>query len=241
VSAPEYHVAPPLACYYFSYWADVPHDGLEAYRIGRRAIFAHPTNDNLFAIFVAWPVAEQAELRADLEGAFARALDVAPEFAARVRSGRRAERLYGALHLPNFFRKPHGPGWALVGDAGHHKDPFLALGVADALRDAELLSDAVHGSLSGAEPLDQALAGYEQRRNESALPDYEVNLRMADLASPVPEQAQVMRAAVRDDPSEARRYIMALYGLIPREEFFNPENIERLMTRMRARSSHATA
>ena len=239
VSAPEYHVAPTLACYYFSYWADVPHDGFENYRIGNRVIFAHPTNDNLFTIFVGWPVAEHQELRADLEGAFQRTLDLVPEFAARVRSGRRAERLYGASHLPNFFRKPHGPGWALVGDAGCHKDPYLALGMSDALRDAELLSDAVHRSQSGTQPLEQALAGYEQRRNEHALPLYETNLSLADLSRPLAEQGQVLRAAVRDDPSEARRYLMAAYGMIPRDDFFNPANMDRLMSRLRARGHHA--
>jgi flavin-dependent dehydrogenase len=31
----------------------------------------------------------------------------------------------------------------LVGDAGCHKDPILALGMCDALRDAEFLADAV--------------------------------------------------------------------------------------------------
>jgi hypothetical protein len=31
----------------------------------------------------------------------------------------------------------------LVGDAGVHKDRFLALGVCDALRDAELLTSAI--------------------------------------------------------------------------------------------------
>src|SRR3712207_9569636 len=37
--------------------------------------------------------------------------------------------------LPNFFRKPHGSGWALVGDAGYHKDPYGAQGISDAFRD----------------------------------------------------------------------------------------------------------
>ena len=75
-------------------------------------------------------------------------VEVSPDFAARVRSGRRVEPLYGAINLPNFFRKPYGPGWALVGDAGYHKDPYLAHGVSDALRDAEILSLAVHRGLA---------------------------------------------------------------------------------------------
>ena len=37
----------------------------------------------------------------------------------------------------------HGPGWALVGDAGWWKDPLSTHGITDALRDAELLAGAV--------------------------------------------------------------------------------------------------
>jgi flavin-dependent dehydrogenase len=231
VRAAEYHVAPSRLCYYFSYWADVPHSGFENYRLARRVIFAHPTNDGLFTLFVGWPAGEHAALRRDIEGALWETLDRVPELAARVRAGRRVERLYGAVHLPNFFRKPHGNGWALVGDAGYHKDPYLALGVSDALRDAELLSNAVHrGSGSGA-GWNQALAEYETQRNQAALPHYELNLRLADLSAGVPEELQAIRAAVRDDPVEAHNYCSALYGLMPAERFFNPENLGRLLRR----------
>ena len=47
-----------------------------------------------------------------------RSLELVPGFAERVRAGRRQERFYGASDLPNFYRKPFGAGWALVGDAG---------------------------------------------------------------------------------------------------------------------------
>ena len=36
-----------------------------------------------------------------------------------------------------------GPRWALVGDAGYFKDPITVHGITDALRDAELLANAV--------------------------------------------------------------------------------------------------
>src|SRR5262245_63733873 len=94
-----------------------------------------------------------------------RTLDLAPEFAARLRDGRREERFYGATDLPNFYRKPYGPGWALVGDAGLHKDPFLALGICDALRDAELLAPAIGDGLDARRPLLEALADFESARN----------------------------------------------------------------------------
>ena len=123
-------------------------------------------------------------------------MGLVPALAARLESGRREERLYGAADLPNFLRRPYGPGWALVGDAGCHKDPFMALGICDALRDAELLAEAAGEGLSGERPLEAALAGYARRRDEATLPEYRENLRRARLGPPPPELARI-RAAVR--------------------------------------------
>src|SRR5262245_51081489 len=88
----------------------------------------------------------------------------------RVRNGTQVERFKGTADVPNFFRTPYGPGWALVGDAGYHKDPFTAQGVSDAFRDAELLTAAIDEGFAGRRPLLTALAEYEQQRNAAALP-----------------------------------------------------------------------
>lgn len=129
---------------------------------------------------------------------------------------------------PNFFRKPSGSGWALVGDAGHCKDPILAHGISDAFHDAELLAEAVDSGLSGRRPLPEALADYEQRRNETALPLYELNSQMATLEPP-PADMQRLLGALHSDPVEAGRYMAALGGTISPAEFFAPENLARIL------------
>ncbi|MDQ4098924.1 MAG: NAD(P)/FAD-dependent oxidoreductase, partial [Chloroflexota bacterium] len=98
--------------------------------------------------------------------------------------------------LPNFFRKPYGPGWALVGDAGYHRDPIPARGISDAFRDAELLAEAIDAGFSGRRPLEDALADYEQRRNEAARPTYEETLAVAEFR-PFPPEVYAQRAAMR--------------------------------------------
>ena len=229
VHAPAYEAVPALTCWYFSYWSGVPADSLEMHVVKeRRVIFAFPASDDLFAVFIGWPIDEFAAVRADVEGSFFRALDLAPGLAERVRSGRREERFYGTADVPNFLRQPSGAGWALVGDAGCHKDPFLALGICDALRDAEFLAEAADEGLSGRRPLDDALAAYELRRNEATLPDYRQNLEAARLGPPPPEVAR-LRAALRDNPADTTRFVMASQGMIPREEFFNPQNLQRIL------------
>ena len=59
-------------------------------------------------------------------------------------------RLRGFAGVPGHLRQSHGPGWALVGDAGYFKDPLTAHGITDALRDAELLARAILDGRAGA-------------------------------------------------------------------------------------------
>jgi len=215
VNAPAYAAHPTLACWYFAYWSGVAWEGLEMYRRDHRMIFAHPTNDDLFAVFVGWPIAELPAVRSGIEAEMMAVVDRVPDLSQRIRSGRREERIYGAAQLPNFLRKPYGPGWALVGDAGSHKDPVRALGICDALRDAELLADSLTASLSGESAEAEALSEYERRRNDATMDDYEANLRAARFSPPAPEILQA-RAAARDDPEAMAQFCLAWEGRISR-------------------------
>jgi flavin-dependent dehydrogenase len=231
-----YEASPAVACWYFSYWGDVPDiEGLEIYRRQRSVIFAFPTSHGLFAIFIGWPIEEFHAVRSNIEKHFMAVIGRVPALAERVRSGRRVERFYGTANVPNFLRKAHGPGWALVGDAGCHKDPYLALGVCDALRDAEFLVDAIDEGLSGRRPLDEALADYERRRNEATLADYHENLQQARL-QPLPVEVLQLRAALRSDPEATNQFFMAREGMIPRETFFNSENLQRIRAKAQAKT-----
>jgi 2-polyprenyl-6-methoxyphenol hydroxylase-like FAD-dependent oxidoreductase len=228
VKAEEYEIVPTLVFYYFSYWTDLPSSGLELYARRDRVIFAFPTNADAFAIFVGWPLAELRTVQADIETEFMAAIDLAPELAERVRAGKRAERFYGAANLPNFLRKPYGPGWALVGDAGCHKDPYLALGICDAFRDADLLVAAIDEGLSGRRQIDDAMAEYESRRNAATMQDYHQNIDMARFQPPPLEQRRIL-AALQGNQEATNQFFLAREGMIPPETFFNPENIRQIL------------
>jgi 2-polyprenyl-6-methoxyphenol hydroxylase-like FAD-dependent oxidoreductase len=230
VKAQTYQETPPLLCYYFSYWSGVQSEPFELYvnTSRQRVIFSFKTEDDLLAVFIGFPMAEMPLVRADIETQVLAALDEARDLGHRVRAGRREERFYGATDLPNFYRKPYGPGWALVGDAGLHKDPYLALGICDALRDAELLAAAIGSGLGGAQPMDDALAGFEGQRNQASAADYEENLAAARF-TPMPPEAFALRAAVRHDPEQATLLMKARNRLIDPAEFFNPANLQRVL------------
>jgi 2-polyprenyl-6-methoxyphenol hydroxylase-like FAD-dependent oxidoreductase len=228
IQAPTYHARPARTCAYYSYFGDLPVLGAELYPRPGRTIVAGPTNDGQTSITVFWPNSAFHEVRADIEGNFMRSLELVPAFAERVRGARRSERFYGTADLPFFFRKPYGPGWALVGDAGYHKDPLTAEGISDAFRDVELLVEALDAGFSGRRPLDAALADYEQQRNAAAMPIYEFTYQLAALEPPPPEMQQLF-GALRHNQEQTNRFFGVIAGTVPVQEFFSPENIGRIV------------
>jgi flavin-dependent dehydrogenase len=187
VRAPAYRDCGPLTGGYYSYWSGVEMDGAEVHVSERGGVLAFPTNNSQVCIAAGRAIDGFADYRRDIEGGFFSILEAAPRFAARVRAGKREERWRGAADVPNFFRKPWGPGWALVGDAGYAKDPVTGFGITDAFRDAGLLAHALDDVLRGRAPEEQALSHYQQKRDEAALPIYEFTLQMAKGAVGLPE------------------------------------------------------
>ena len=105
------------------------------------------------------------------------------------------------------------------------------------LRGAELLAEAIDAGLSGQQPLQQALAGYEQQRNQTALPFYELTSELARLEPPPPEMQQLL-AALRENPEQARRFFGVFALTVPVPEFFAPENVQQILA---SRERAATA
>ena len=213
VGAPLTRQRPAVSVWYFSYWSGVPERGIGVHVRNRTAVFAFPTNDEAFAVFVAWPLSELARVKADIETAMLEVIDGVPGLGEHVRAGERVDRLYGATQLPNFLRKGYGPGWALTGDAGCHKDPYLALGVCDAFRDAELLADALADGLGGETPLDDALAVYERRRDAATLQDFDANFMAAHLTAP--PDLLTAREGLRGDQAATDRFYLVREGMVP--------------------------
>ena len=134
----------------------------------------------------------------------------------------------GTGDLPNYFRRPYGPGLALVGDAGYHKDPITAQGISDAFRDAEELTAALDAALSGRQGFDSAMAEYQQARDQRLLPMYEFTCDLARLEPP-PPQLQQLLGAVQTNQAAMDQFVSVIAGTVPVPEFFAPENVDRIM------------
>ena len=217
--APSYLDRPALSGTYFSYWSGLSLDESSLFVRPYRVVSANPTNDGLAVVAVSWPLEEYRRARTDIAGSFLRTVEaVSPQLADRLRTGRREERWSGAA-VPAFFRRPYGPGWALVGDAGYVKDPCTAQGITDAFASAELVADAVDDALCGRRPWHEALADYERQRNEAAMPMYEFTYAQASLEPP-PPPLQDLLAALQDDPAGTDRFFGVFAGTVPVADFF---------------------
>lgn len=227
VGAEQYNERPPILCGYYSYWSNLPIDGrFEVYIRPGRGWAAAPTHDGLTLLVAGWPVAEFEANKNDVEGNYLKMFDLAPDFAERMKGAKREARFAGTS-VENFFRKPYGPGWVLVGDAGYNKDFITAQGISDAFRDAELCAVALDASLSGAQSFDAAMGEYQTTRDEHVLPMFEFTCQLATLEPPPPEMQQVL-GAVYGNQEAMDGFARVNSGATSPAEFFSEENLGKI-------------
>jgi len=199
----------------------------EGYDRGDRAWAAWPTNDGLTLVIVGWPIAQFEANKTDIERHYLEAFDRAPAFRDRIRAARREERFLG-MAVPSFFRKPFGPGWALVGDAGYNKDFITAQGITDAFRDAQACADALHESFTGARSFDEGMAAWRSARDEQVLGIFEFTCDFASYTPPPPERVQLL-TAIHGNQEAMDGFVKIFAGLTSPREFFSPGNVERML------------
>jgi 2-polyprenyl-6-methoxyphenol hydroxylase-like FAD-dependent oxidoreductase len=230
VGAQRYRERPARSFACYTYWSGVPLNGGELYQRPGRAVAAFPTNDGLVMVYVGAPLAEFGEFRADMDAYYRKTLDLCGDLADRVRDGVRAERFRATPDLPNLFRVPCGPGWALVGDAGVVMDPVTAQGITNAFRDAGLLADAVAAGLpGGASRLDRELRAYWRRRDAAVRPMYDLTVRLAAM-EPLRRFERRLLAAIAQRPAEVDRFLGAFGGAVPLNGYRSLRTLARLLT-----------
>jgi hypothetical protein len=178
VAAPYSVRDPLLTCAYHMYWHDVPADGVELYERPGGWVAAVRTNDGATLVQAYFPQSRFEEIRTDARRAHEEQIrTTAPALSERLRGCAPVARLHGSGDQQNFFRQTTGPGWVLVGDAGHHKDSITARGISDAFQQAESLVGETGNGLGG-DParLDAALARFAEDRDVTLTPGYRAAL-----------------------------------------------------------------
>lgn len=233
VGAPEYNVreARLAACY--AYFSRVPMiEGAQAeFYIGiHRAVFGWQTNDGQVLFGVNRQAHDLDEMTRDPDGNFYGVIEaLAPDLLGRLRAGKR-EGDFITGRLPKcFFRKPYGPGWALVGDAGASYEYSTAQGITNALRQAQLIADAIDDGLAGRTVLADALSDFERRRNEIEYPYYDFTYEQGTFQPPTPSSNQLFEAIARS--STATNAFLGLFAqTMSPTVFFAPENLASIMS-----------
>jgi 2-polyprenyl-6-methoxyphenol hydroxylase-like FAD-dependent oxidoreductase len=203
---------------------------LENYIRDRRGFAAAPTHDGLTMVIAGWPYAEFAANKNDIEGNYLKTIELAPTFAGRLRGAKREARFAGAA-VPNYFRRPYGPGWALVGDAGYNKDFITAQGIMDAFYDAELCAAALDKSLSRACPFVDAMDEYQRTRDARVKAMYEFTCQLATLEPPPPEMQQLF-GAIHGNRRAMDDFVRMNAGTLSPAEFFATYGAERATARV---------
>ncbi|MFI9388807.1 NAD(P)/FAD-dependent oxidoreductase [Kutzneria sp. NPDC052558] len=217
-----------LAATAYGYWSGLPVSEVRTGFQPGLGVSLWPTHDGLTVVSTTMRRAHF--LARGRDGARRTYLDALARsgVADLVGTGRLAGRVLSATNLRNFHRQSHGPGWALAGDAGHHKDPIAARGISDAFTDAHTLAAAVHDGLTGAMDMDRALARYQARRNAGRSAMFDFTCRQAML-EPVDGELARLLTVLGSNERAARDMLGVFAGARRLEEFFAPANIAGLM------------
>lgn len=228
VKPQQYHEKPALQVSYYTYMSGLPMDGrYEVCLRPDRGFAAWPTNDDLTVVIAGWPRSELATNRKDIEGTLLATLELVPDFAARFRAAKREGRFVG-MSVANFMRKPFGPGWALVGDAGYTKDFITGLGISDAFRDAGLCVSALDQAFAGGRPFEDAMAAYQSERDRRSLSFYEFTTQLATL-QPLPTELERVLDAVHGDQNAMDGFARVGGAVTSPADFFSEQNVRRLL------------
>jgi flavin-dependent dehydrogenase len=195
VGAPTLVTGSHAAAYVYGYWPTADLDGYHWYYGDGLSAGVIPTNDGMACVFAAGPAAV-----VDARMRHSRPLDAARDLLSRL-DCRLTDLTSGAplgpvrffRGLPARMRRPHGTGWALVGDAGWWKDPLSTYGITDAFRDAELLARAVVAGAASEHTMQMALCRYQAERDRQALPMHPIVDRLASHQWDLDQAQQLLR------------------------------------------------
>jgi flavin-dependent dehydrogenase len=198
VGAPITQACPAGGATQYTYYAGIPWDGVEFFVAPRSLAGVFPTHHGQACIWVCTPAADARAVRratGSREAAFQQLLErSAPQLAQRLRQAHRTARVQGMLRQPNQLRQGVGPGWALVGDAGYHRDAVTAYGISDAFHHAELLAVALDQALHADTDTEQAaaLGRYQQQRDQALREVFQLTCQLAAYP-PVPRFVQLQK------------------------------------------------
>lgn len=201
---------------------------------------AGPTDGDLYMAAIAPDQCRVNEFQADRDTFFTKAIRQWPELADLMADAKRVGplRLFTKWH--GYFRQSAGPGWVLVGDAGHFKDFSPGQGISDALRQARQLACSIEDGLAG-DGLDDAMQRWWDWRDHDAYEMYWYAARMGAPGPATPWTNALLRE-ISANPAATRAFIQVLNHDIPPSRLYTPAMALRATARaVREQPRHTPA
>ncbi|AZG47089.1 NAD(P)/FAD-dependent oxidoreductase [Gordonia insulae] len=205
-------VAPSGRACYYAYWSDDRTDLrhiASQWRIDRLLGTAFPCDGGDLLSLLQPPIEMVPEFSGrKAQDAYLRGIEALPGLARRLDGCEMVSRVRSCTGIESYFRRSHGPGWALPGDAGHFKDPVTAQGIRDGLRYGRLLGEALAPVLGGrdgvdADAVDTTTARWAAQRERDCIDVFQWTNLLAAGTAPSPLEYELYRRAT-DRPDYAR-------------------------------------
>ncbi len=208
----------------YSYWSGIPvEEPVSTLQINRDEMLYHgPVEDGLYMLIANGAPDLAQGTKEERERKYMETIRRFPEtFDPKRLDG--AEMVTEVTVAPEtlmrgFFRKPTGPGWALVGDACYFKHPGTAQGIGDAVEAALYVADSLSGDGGN-------LDGYEAWRDGKAAEHYDWSFAWGRF--PRPESAEPLFRGWASDPDAGQDLRDCLARTVEPSQLMSQERLER--------------
>lgn len=136
-----------------------------------------------------------------------------PQAWKRLQNARQITEIEGIRPVENGYREAYGPGWALVGDAFHYKDPLDGQGIYDALTESKLLAEAIGQWKSGQLTWEQAGEWYKEKAWEATYPMFNMTVGRVQREMHIFPPKPILNTIIRwmlTDPGYQKTLLRAL-------------------------------
>lgn len=166
---------PPMRALYYQYVRGFPSPGEAGPEFSVQddeIAYVFPSDDSLACVAVSVNLPRFRTIRTSLATSFRGVVDDHPALAERFARAEPASRVLGCGPERSYVRHPVGPGWALVGDASLHQDPWSGQGIDFATTHAMFLAEALLDAGASRKRDREWMDRYTARRDEHGLPGY---------------------------------------------------------------------